>query len=99
MQQALTQMNVQIHHVLSDITGQSGLARIWGVDLTAVPSLNALTAYTLLAEVGTDLSRFRNIHAFASPGPASVPTIRRAEEKSFPPKPAGVPIASIAPCG
>src|SRR4029077_20959180 len=26
MQKALTQMNVQIHHVLSDITGQSGLA-------------------------------------------------------------------------
>src|SRR4029077_13744722 len=33
------------------------------------------------------------------PGPASVPTIRRAEETFFPPKPAGVPIASIAPCG
>jgi transposase len=26
MQKALTQMNVQIHHVLSDITGQRGLA-------------------------------------------------------------------------
>jgi hypothetical protein len=26
MQKTLTQMNVQIHHVLSDITGQSGLA-------------------------------------------------------------------------
>ena len=46
----------------------SELYRIWGVDLTAVPSLNALTAYTLLAEVGTDWSRFRNIHAFASLG-------------------------------
>src|SRR4029077_7678566 len=40
--------------------------RIFGVDLTAIPSLNALTAYTLLAEVGTDGSKFRNIHAFAS---------------------------------
>src|SRR4029077_4773318 len=38
----------------------------FGVDLTAIPSLNALTAYTLLAEVGTDGSKFRNIHAFAS---------------------------------
>src|ERR1700730_19043562 len=45
---------------------RSELYRIWGVDLTAVPSLNALTAYTLLAEVGTDWSKFRNIHAFAS---------------------------------
>jgi transposase len=26
MQKALTQMNLQIHHLLSDITGQSGLA-------------------------------------------------------------------------
>ena len=26
MQKALTQMNLQIHHVLSDITGKSGLA-------------------------------------------------------------------------
>jgi transposase len=40
--------------------------RIFGVDLTAIPSINALTAYTLLAEVGTDGSKFRNIHAFAS---------------------------------
>jgi len=45
---------------------RSELYRIWGVDLTAVPSINALTAYTLLAEVGTDWSKFRNIHAFAS---------------------------------
>ena len=45
---------------------RSELYRIWGVDLTAVPSINALTAYTLLAEVGTDGSKFRNIHAFAS---------------------------------
>ena len=36
------------------------------MDLTAIPSINALTAYTLLAEVGTDGSKFRNIHAFAS---------------------------------
>jgi hypothetical protein len=45
---------------------RSELYRIFGVDLTAIPSINALTAYTLLAEVGTDGSKFRNIHAFAS---------------------------------
>lgn len=45
---------------------RSELYRIWGVDLTAVPSIHALTAYTLLAEVGTDGSKFRNVHAFAS---------------------------------
>jgi transposase len=175
MQKALTQMNVQIHHVLSDITGQSGLAildamvkgernpvvlaqlrdrrvksseevivkslvgdyrrehlftlrqsleafryyqdlmaacdqeieeqlqnfdrqppsdapplppnphahrrrknefhfdmrgelyGIWGVDVTAVPAIQALTGYTLLAEVGTDWSaKFRSVEAFAS---------------------------------
>ena len=42
------------------------LYRIFGVDLTAVPGLNSLTANTLLAEVGPDLSRFRNASAFAS---------------------------------
>src|SRR4029077_12680529 len=45
---------------------RSELYRIFGVDLTAIPSINALTGYTLLAEVGTDWSKFRNIHAFAS---------------------------------
>jgi transposase len=42
------------------------LYRILGVDLTAVPGLNALTAHTLLAEVGPDLSRFRNASAFVA---------------------------------
>lgn len=36
------------------------------MDLTAIPSINALTGYTLLAEVGTDWSKFPNRHAFAS---------------------------------
>src|SRR4029077_6264624 len=45
---------------------RSELYRIWGVDLSAVPSINALPAYTLRAEVGTDGSKFRNIHDFAS---------------------------------
>ena len=45
---------------------RSHLYRIFGVDLTAVPGLNSLTAHTLLAEVGPDLSRFRSAPAFAS---------------------------------
>jgi transposase len=42
------------------------LYRIFGVDLTAVPGVNVLSAHTLLAEVGPDLSRFRSAAAFAS---------------------------------
>ena len=73
--------------------------RIFGVDLTAIPSINALTAYTLLAEVGTDGSMFRNIHAFAS-WACSCPHNNKERKGEFSlPKPAGLPIASIAPCG
>lgn len=42
------------------------LYRIFGVDLTAIPGINALTAHTLLAEIGPDLSRFASASAFAS---------------------------------
>jgi len=42
------------------------LYRIFGVDLTAVPGINAAIAHTLLAEVGRDLSAFPNAAAFAS---------------------------------
>jgi transposase len=42
------------------------LYRIYGVDLTAVPGISALTAHTLLTEVGRDLSAFRSGAAFAS---------------------------------
>jgi transposase len=42
------------------------LYRIFGVDLTAVPGINAATAHVLLAEVGRDLSAFPNAAAFAS---------------------------------
>jgi len=45
---------------------RSELYRIFAVDLTAIPSIHALTGYTLLAELGTDWSKFRNLHAFAS---------------------------------
>ncbi len=42
------------------------LYRIFGIDLTAIPGISVLTAHTLLAEVGTDISRFRSAAAFAS---------------------------------
>jgi transposase len=42
------------------------LYRIFGVDLTEVPGLNALTVHVLFAEIGPDLSRFANASAFAS---------------------------------
>jgi transposase len=42
------------------------LYRIFGVDLTEVPGINALTAHMLLAEVGRDLAAFPNPAAFAS---------------------------------
>ena len=45
---------------------RSHLYRIFGVDLTAVPGINILTAHTLLAEIGPDLSKFRSSSAFAS---------------------------------
>lgn len=40
------------------------LYRIYGVDLTEVPGINALTAHVLFAEIGSDLSRLAS-------GPAS----------------------------
>ena len=42
------------------------LFRIVGVDLTDVPGISAITAHTILIEVGPDLSRFPNASAFAS---------------------------------
>lgn len=42
------------------------LYRILGVDVTAVPAINAITGYTILAEVGPDWSKFRTVEAFAS---------------------------------
>src|SRR5947209_2316889 len=40
------------------------LYRIFGVDLTNVPGIRAITAQTILCEIGTDVSRFRNASAF-----------------------------------
>lgn len=42
------------------------LYRVFGVDLTNVPGISAITAQTILCEVGTDVSKFRNASAFAS---------------------------------
>jgi transposase len=42
------------------------LYRIFGVDLTAIPGINAAVAHVVLSEVGRDLSGFRNVAAFAS---------------------------------
>jgi transposase len=42
------------------------LYRIFGVDLTSIPGINAAVAHVLLSEVGRDLSGFRNSAAFAS---------------------------------
>lgn len=45
---------------------RSELFRIFGVDLTGIPSINTLTAHTLLTEIGPDLSKFANCAAFTS---------------------------------
>jgi hypothetical protein len=42
------------------------LYRIFGVDLTAVPGVNSLTAHTLWSEVGPDLPKFPHAAALAS---------------------------------
>ena len=42
------------------------LYRVFGVDLTDVPGISAVTAHTILCEVGTDVAQFRNASAFAS---------------------------------
>jgi len=42
------------------------LYRIFGVDLTQVPGISAMTAHMLLTEAGRDLSAFRSGAAFAS---------------------------------
>jgi transposase len=42
------------------------LIRICGVDLTSIDGVNVMTAFTVISEVGTDLSRFENEDHFAS---------------------------------
>jgi transposase len=45
---------------------RSELHRLFGVDLTGIPGISALTAHTLFTEIGPDLSRFASATAFAS---------------------------------
>jgi transposase len=45
---------------------RSHLYRVFGVDLTQIPGVNVLTAQTLLAEIGPDLSRFASAPTFTS---------------------------------
>jgi transposase len=45
-----------------DLRGE--LYRIFGVDLTNVPGISAITAPTILCEIGTNVSRFCNASAF-----------------------------------
>ena len=54
------------HNEPTSFSLRSELYRVFGVDLTNVPGISAVTAQTILCEVGTDLSRFRNASAFAS---------------------------------
>jgi hypothetical protein len=42
------------------------LKRICGVDLTSIDGINVMTAFTVISEVGTDLSGFKNEDHFAS---------------------------------
>ena len=42
------------------------LYRLFGVDLTDVPGISAVTAHTILCELGSDVSQFPNASAFAS---------------------------------
>jgi hypothetical protein len=42
------------------------LRRICGVDLTSIDGVNVMTAFTVISEVGTDMSRFEDENHFAS---------------------------------
>lgn len=42
------------------------LVRILGVDLTAIPGIDALTAHTVISEIGTDVAKFPTEKHFAS---------------------------------
>jgi transposase len=59
-----TKRRRQHHEPAFDL--RSALYRIFGVDLTDVPGISAVTSHTILCELGTDLTGFRNASAFAS---------------------------------
>jgi transposase len=52
------------HSPAMDLQGE--LKRIAGVDLTSIDGINVLTAQTILAEIGTDLSAFASENHFTS---------------------------------
>ena len=62
--EATTAVRMSFHQFHFDM--RSELVRLFGVDLTAVPGISALTAHVLLAEIGSDLSRFPSAAAFAN---------------------------------
>jgi len=47
-----------------DMKGE--LKRICGVDLTSIDGINVMTAFTVISEVGADMSRFQNEDHFTS---------------------------------
>jgi transposase len=47
-----------------DLTGE--LQRICGVDLTSIDGINVMTAFTVLSEVGTEMTRFKDEDHFTS---------------------------------
>jgi transposase len=49
-----------------DLDMTAELKRICGVDLTSIDGISVITAQSILAEVGTDLSGFQNEHHFSS---------------------------------
>ena len=49
-----------------DFDAQSHLVRITGVDLTALPGIEATTALKIISEIGLDLSRWKGAKQFAS---------------------------------
>lgn len=48
------------------VQSRAHIKRITGVDLVAVPGISASLAQTIMAEVGTDMSKFRNDKHFCS---------------------------------
>jgi len=49
-----------------DLTREEALEKICGVDLTKIEGLSQLSALTILAEIGTDMSRWKSAKHFAS---------------------------------
>jgi len=72
---------------------QTRLASLCGVDLTTIPGIQVLTAHTIWAELGSDLSAFPRQSIFA-PGSVCAPTTEPVRASVCRPKPGCPPIAS-----